>query len=107
MSEDSYDLAPADAAERLRDARWQRVDVRTAPERAEGVLAEDVHIEIAELSERAGEIDRTRPALIYCRTGSRSAAAVELLRGAGYDAWNLDGGIVAWIEAGLPVASDA
>jgi rhodanese-related sulfurtransferase len=107
MADDSYDLSPADAAERLDDERWQRIDVRTAPERSEGVLAGDTHIEIAELSERAGEIDRTRPALIYCRTGSRSAAAVELLRGAGYDAYNLAGGIVAWIEAGLPVASDA
>ncbi len=107
MAADAYDLAPADAAARLReDAAWQTIDVRTAPERVEdGVIAGDVHIDLGELSVRAGEIDPTRPALIYCRSGSRSAMAVAALRGGGYDAWNLDGGILAWAEAGLPVAS--
>jgi rhodanese-related sulfurtransferase len=105
MADEIPQLAPADAAARLREG-WQAIDVRLAYERVEdGVIAGDVHIELAELPVRAGEIDRGRPALIYCRSGSRSAMAVAALRPAGYDAHNLDGGMLAWADAGLPVAS--
>jgi rhodanese-related sulfurtransferase len=105
MSVQDTELDPATAAERLHDERWQAVDVRLAYERVEdGVIAGDVHIALTELSDRAAEIDPERPVLIYCHTGSRSAMAVAALRGAGYDAYNLAGGIVAWAAAGLPVA---
>ncbi len=104
MTVDVSDLTPAEAAERLREGSWQIVDVRTPEERPDGVIEGDVLIPLAELSARAGEIDPERPALIYCRTGSRSSMAVGALRAAGYDAHNLAGGMVAWLQAGLPVA---
>lgn len=106
MSADVSDLTPSDAAARLREGGWQVVDVRTAEERPDGVIEGDVHIELAQLSERAGEIDPARPALVYCRSGARSAMAVAALRTAGYDAHNLAGGMLAWLDAGLPVAGD-
>jgi rhodanese-related sulfurtransferase len=97
-------LAPAEAAALLReDAAWQVLDVRLEEERDEGRLAGDVHIELMELSARAGEIDPSRPVLVYCRSGSRSAMAVAALRTAGFDAHNLQGGMLAWTAAGLPV----
>jgi rhodanese-related sulfurtransferase len=104
MSDIDATLSPAEAAERLRGG-WQVVDVRLAYERDEdGVIADDMHIALTELSARAGEIDPERPVLVYCHTGSRSAMAVAALRSAGFDAHNLAGGIVAWVAAGLPVA---
>jgi rhodanese-related sulfurtransferase len=106
MTTDVSDLTPAEAAARLQEGGWQVIDVRTTEERPDGVIIGDVHIELAQLSERAGEIDPARPALIYCRSGSRSAMAVAALRTAGYDAHNLAGGMLAWLEAGLPVADD-
>ena len=104
MTVDVSDLTPAEAAARLQAGDWQVVDVRTPAERPDGVIEGDVLIPLDELSARADEIDPTRPALIYCRTGSRSSMAVAALRAAGYDAHNLAGGMVAWLEAGLPVA---
>jgi len=104
MTVDVSDLTPAEAAARLHEGDWQVVDVRTPEERPDGVIQGDVLIPLAELSARAGEIDPERPALIYCRTGSRSSMAVAALRAAGYDAHNLAGGMVAWLQAGLPVA---
>ena len=105
MTTDVSDLTPAEAAARLREEDgWQVVDVRTPEERPDGVIEGDVLIPLAELSQRAGEIDPSRPALIYCRTGSRSSMAVAALRAAGYDAHNLAGGMHAWLAAGLPVA---
>jgi len=98
------ELTPADAADALAQDGWQVVDVRLAEERVEdGRIAGDVHIELVELAARAGEIDPERPVLVYCRSGSRSGMAVAALRGAGYDARNLEGGILAWAAAGLPL----
>lgn len=105
MTTDVSDLTPHEAAARLRDEEsWQVVDVRTPDERPDGVIDGDVLIPLDELSARAGEIDPSRPSLIYCRSGSRSSMAVAALRAAGYDAHNLAGGMIAWLEAGLPVA---
>jgi rhodanese-related sulfurtransferase len=106
MTTDVSELTPAEAAARLHESDWQIVDVRTPDERPDGVIDGDVLIPLDELSARAGEIDPARPALIYCRSGSRSAMAVAALRAAGYDAHNLAGGMLAWLDAGLPVASD-
>ena len=107
MTTDVSDLTPAEAAIRLREEEdWQVVDVRTPEERPDGVIEGDVLIPLAELSARASEIDPSRPSLIYCRTGNRSSMAVAALRAAGYDAHNLAGGMVAWLQAGLPVAGD-
>lgn len=102
MADETSRLTPAEAAERVRDG-WQILDVRLEHERAEGHIAGSFHIELTELSARAGEIDAERPLLVFCRSGSRSAMAVAALRGAGYDAHDLAGGMLAWADAGLPV----
>ena len=37
--------------------------------------------------------------MVHCKSGGRSAKAVEILRGAGFsNAWNVQGGILAWID---------
>ena len=54
----------------------------------------------------AGEvdsIDRERPVVFYCRSGSRSAMATEAFRGAGFNAHNMVGGLLEWNAAGLPL----
>jgi rhodanese-related sulfurtransferase len=102
MVTDVPELSPLDAAARLREG-WQAIDVRTAEELADGRIAGSVHIELTDLALRAGELAREQPLLIVCRSGARSAMAVAALRPAGYDAHNLDGGMLAWAEAGLPI----
>jgi rhodanese-related sulfurtransferase len=61
------------------------------------------HVEVNELAGEAASIPRDRPVVFYCRTGSRSGMATEAFRTAGYDAFNLAGGIVAWVDAGLGI----
>lgn len=57
-----------------------------------------------ELPRRLGEIDRTRPVVVVCRTGKRSAQARETLQSAGFaQVSDLAGGLTAWQEAGLPL----
>ncbi len=41
-----------------------------------------------------------------CRSGRRSAGVTELLTASAFDAVNLDGGLLAWVEAGLPLETD-
>ena len=97
------DLTPEAAAELLKTADTQLVDVRTPPEHAAERIAGDRLIELDRLPAEAGSIDRERPLIFYCKTGARSALATDAFRGAGYDAHNLAGGIEAWVARGLPV----
>jgi rhodanese-related sulfurtransferase len=85
----------------------QLVDVRTAEERAAGRIPSDsAHIPFEELLARAGELDKERPIVFYCRVGERSAAAADAFAASGYDAASLAGGIVAWQENGRPVEGE-
>jgi rhodanese-related sulfurtransferase len=43
------------------------------------------------------------PIYVLCRTGARSGRVVAYLEQQGYDAVNIDGGIVEWEAVGLPV----
>ena len=56
-------------------------------------------IPLQSLPQRLGELDREDHIVVHCRSGGRSAKAVELLRASGFEnAWNLEGGILAWID---------
>ncbi len=92
-----------DEARKLIDEGAQLVDVRAQHEWDTGRIAGAAHVPLAELSQRAGEIDQDRPVVIYCRGGNRSSMAVTALTDAGYDAVKLTEGIVGWAEADLPL----
>jgi molybdopterin/thiamine biosynthesis adenylyltransferase/rhodanese-related sulfurtransferase len=56
-------------------------------------------IPLGELLERLVELDRGETFAIHCKTGSRSARAVKLLKEAGFqNVYNVEGGITAWSE---------
>lgn len=93
-------------ARKLIAAGAQVVDVRADHEWEAGRIAGATHLPLAELAERAGEIDRERPVILYCRGGNRSTMATAALADAGYEAAKLSEGIVGWAEAGLPLAPD-
>jgi rhodanese-related sulfurtransferase len=83
----------------------QLIDVRTQGEYAAGHLAQARLIPLQELETRLGEIDKSKPILLYCRTGHRSGQALKLLAGKGFpDVRHIEGGMVAWQAAGLPVS---
>ncbi|MDQ6779138.1 MAG: rhodanese-like domain-containing protein [Actinomycetota bacterium] len=97
------DHTPEQVADLLASSKIQLIDVREPHEHAAGRIAGDKHIELAELSARAAEIDRDLPVVFYCRSGARSAMATQAFVGAGYDAHNMDGGLLAWHDRGLPM----
>lgn len=73
------------------------LDVRR-PEEHEFANIEGTIIPLDELGARLDELEphRGERVIVYCRSGARSANAVQFLRSMGYDAHNLAGGILAW-----------
>jgi rhodanese-related sulfurtransferase len=97
------DYTPQQVAELIREGNIQLIDVRQVEEHEAGRIAGDRLIVLDQLGAEADSIDRDRPVVFYCRSGSRSAMATEAFRGAGFDAHNMLGGLLEWAAAGLPL----
>ena len=81
----------------------QLLDVRTPDEYDEGHIAGAVLVDVNEsdFEEKAvAVLDASRPVAVYCRSGRRSARAASLLTARGYKVTNLEGGVMAWQDAG-------
>ena len=74
------------------------VDVRTASEYAKGTIPGSINIPVDELRERHSEIGNKK-VIVNCQVGQRGHVATMLLRSLGYDAKNLDGGYLTWINS--------
>jgi rhodanese-related sulfurtransferase len=83
------------------------IDVREDKEIKDGIIQGAQHITLGQLPSRMAELEKSKkdPVLVYCRSGSRSGHACNLLTKAGFeDVSNLTGGIMAWESANLPLA---
>ncbi|HET7831785.1 MAG TPA: rhodanese-like domain-containing protein [Gallionella sp.] len=93
-------------AAELRNRGTLLLDVRDPAEYDEVHAKGAILIPLAQLPHRLNEIAqyKNKPVEVICRSGKRSARAVEILRSAGFtDVANVEGGTTAWVEAGLPV----
>ena len=102
-SDPSHELPPERLKELLDRGEVELVDVREQYEWEEGRIAGARHIELERVAGRADELPRERPVVFACRLGARSAMVTEAFRAAGYEAYNLSGGLTAWAESGLPL----
>jgi adenylyltransferase/sulfurtransferase len=76
------------------------LDVREPHEWAISELPGSMRIPLGTLPQRFSELGRDGELVVYCRSGSRSAQAVQFLRQMGYtNAKNLIGGINHWADA--------
>jgi len=82
------------------------LDVRTDPEVARGLIAGSKHIPLNQLPARYQELNPEALLVVYCQSGARSAQACEWLAERGFaQVHNLQGGLLAWARAGLPVTT--
>ena len=86
------------------------LDVRTAEEFGEGHLQDALNIDV----KQEGFVEKAKSTLpadktiaVYCRGGRRSATAAAMLSKEGFKVVNLEGGITAWKEAGMPLETVA
>ncbi len=82
------------------------VDVREAHEWVAGHVPVARHIPVIAVADALASFPRDRPIIVICRSGRRSAAVTDQLMRSGFDVMNLEGGVVAWVEAGLPFETD-
>src|SRR5580693_4860115 len=93
------EIAPRDLKSRLdRGDDLFILDVRE-PHEYQICNLQGTLIPLGELSRRVNELDSSREIVAHCRSGKRSAEAVEFLRNAGFrKVLNLKGGILAWSD---------
>lgn len=97
-------LSPAELHRLIEAGTCQLIDVREPVEFAEERIPSATLVPLAQLEQRAGQIDRSRSVIVMCRSGKRGGQAMAKLQTLGYtDVRNLDGGILAWKAAGQPV----
>ncbi len=101
------DVPEIDVAElaQRREGGATVLDVRNPEEYDADHIPGVLLIPMGELVERVDEVPTEGTLPIICRSGNRSLHAAEWLRGQGIDAVNVAGGMLAWMDADLPVES--
>jgi rhodanese-related sulfurtransferase len=82
------------------------IDVRTPQELAQGYIAGAINIDYSSsnFKQDLNKLDKSKPVYVYCRSGVRSSNTMSLLQEMGFsEVYNLNGGIIAWAQAGLPI----
>ena len=86
------------------------LDVREADEYAQGHAPGSTLIPLGQLAQRLKELApfKDKQVVLICRSGRRSQQATQMLEAAGFSAAaNIEGGMLAWQQAGLPVLTGA
>ena len=94
--------------ELIKDTDIQLVDVRTVAEYSDGHIPGSLNINILDTEGFPAAVDElldaNRPVALYCKSGRRSRKAAELLQKKGFHKiYNLDKGILNWIEEGREI----
>ena len=92
--------------QKMKEEGIQLVDVRTPEEFASGHLVNAININInaADFKSKMEALDKTKPILVYCKSGGRSGRACGQLKEMGFTTiTDLDGGITDWKAKGKPV----
>lgn len=102
MANEIPEITPSELKARLeRGDKITIIDVREPNEWEIGNLEKHGAklIPLGELPDRIDEIDPNDEIVLHCRSGARSARALEMLRMEGYEhLWNLKGGILGWAD---------
>jgi len=101
-------VSASDAATVLNDRAPEVVllDVRTPEEFNEVRVPGSVNVDFyaADFASQLDTLAKDVPYVVYCRSGNRSSQTMSIMRELGFlEVWDVDGGIISWNEAGLPL----
>jgi thioredoxin len=85
------------------------IDVRTPGEFSQGHLKNAINYDISEsgFESQIASLDKLKPVLVYCLTGSRSTYAVRYMQSIGFkEVYELNGGMMKWRAANLPETTE-
>lgn len=77
----------ADFRELLQEGA-QVVDVRSREEYASGHVKGSINVPLPELNSSLGKINKSRPVIVCCASGMRSASAKSILKAQGFEVYN-------------------
>jgi adenylyltransferase/sulfurtransferase len=103
----ALDITAKELAERVKTNHFKLLDVREPHELEISALPNAVNIPLGQLAGRLAELDSAEDMVVFCKGGTRSMRAIELLSSAGFKKLkNLKGGINSWardVDTELPV----
>lgn len=103
----NWDITAPELAERVKTDYLKLVDVREPHELEISRIPNATNIPLGQLAARLSELDSAEDMVVFCKAGTRSARALELLVSAGFKkVKNLKGGINAWareVDQSLPI----
>lgn len=89
----------------LKQPEIQLIDVRTPEEFSEGHIenAKNINIMENDFDAQVAHLDKTKPVMVYCKSGGRSAKASARLKELGFTTiTDLEGGITNWNSENKP-----
>ncbi|MBI3771148.1 MAG: rhodanese-like domain-containing protein [Gammaproteobacteria bacterium] len=101
------EVSPNEAVRLMNREEAVVLDVREDGEYKEGHIINARHIPVGVLESRCNELEslKEKPLIVYCRTGQRAAKASAILQRQGFKSvYKLNGGIMAWTGANMPVS---
>ena len=105
----AIDQSVSEFSSKVTEAGVITLDVRTPGEFNEGHIegALLVDFESGNFENEIAALDKTKTYAVYCRSGSRSGQAVNVMREAGFtNIYNLNGGIIDWANAGMTLVNN-
>lgn len=106
----STSVTPAQAVQKMNSEKATVVDVRSADDFSAGHIKGAKHVSLDQLEQQlaAAAKNKANPVIFVCATGVRAGKAVATAKKLGYEQVQIvAGGMKAWKEAGLPIASGA
>ena len=105
-SSTATDLSVSEFSSKVTEAAVITLDVRTPGEFSEGHIEGALLIDFqsGNFENEIASLDKTKTYAVYCRSGNRSGQAVKVMSDAGFsNLYNLNGGVIDWANAGLPL----
>ena len=107
-SSSAVNLSVSEFSNKVIEAGIITLDVRTPGEFNEGHIdgALLIDFQSGNFENEIASLDKSKTYAVYCRSGNRSGEAVKVMSDAGFtNLYNLDGGVIDWANAGLPLVN--
>ncbi len=108
-SSSAIDLSVTEFSAKVAEAGVITLDVRTPGEFAEGHLegARLIDFQSDNFENEIATLDKNATYAVYCRSGNRSGQAIKVMQDAGFmNVFNMNGGVIDWANAGLPLVNN-
>ena len=108
-SSGAFDLGVNEFSTKVAETGVITLDVRTPGEYMGGFIqgAQNIDFQSGNFENEIASLDKNATYAVYCRRGNRSGQAVKVMHDAGFhNVYNLNGGVIDWTNAGLPLVTN-